>query len=111
MTVPICRQLQRLFSCEKSTFSEAYFLRHSKDIASLFFLFFLFFLRGEGGGGGGGGWVVNIPNTNGGKLLSRPLYSCKSHWTDSALELCILLCLIPGARGEHLTSLLSWIAA
>ena len=60
---------------------------------------------------GRAGGVVNIPNTNGGKLLSRPLYSCKSHWTDSALELSILLCLIPGARGEHLTSLLSWIAA
>ena len=58
MTVPICRQLQRLFSCEKSTFSEAYFLRHSKDIASLF-LFLFFFLRGAGGAGGAGN--LNIP--------------------------------------------------
>ena len=51
-----------------------------------------------------------ISNTNGGKLLRRSSTSYKKLLAELHLELLILLRLNPGAQGEHLTSLRSWIA-
>ena len=59
----------------------------------------------------GGSRSARFPTPMVESFVADLLPAIKSYWTESHLELFISLRLNHGAQGEHLTSLLSWIAA